>query len=96
MKPDGSWYLSPAYDLTYGVDLSSPAFLNRHSMTINGKKENITRKDLEAVAQRNDIQDYKALIDKVTNAVNKFKEYASELKIERELIENIESDFIRL
>ena len=96
MKPDGIWYLSPAYDLTYGVDLSAPAFLNRHSMTINGKKENIARKDLEAVAQRNDIQDYRVLIDKVSNAVNKFNEYASELKIEQKLIENIESDFVRL
>ncbi|MEI6138366.1 MAG: type II toxin-antitoxin system HipA family toxin [Mariniphaga sp.] len=96
MKSDGIWYLSPAYDLTYGVDLTAPAFLNRHSMTINGKNENISSKDLETVAQQNDIQDYKKLIDKVSNAVNKFKEYADELKIDQQLIENIESDFVKL
>lgn len=95
MTSDGTWHLSPAYDLTYAVDFSAPAFLNRHSITINGKNENITRKDLEAVAQRNDIQDYKSLIDMVSHAVEKFKEYASELKIDQQLIDRIESDFVR-
>ncbi|MCK9411071.1 MAG: type II toxin-antitoxin system HipA family toxin [Prolixibacteraceae bacterium] len=96
MTPDGTWHLSPAYDLTYGVDLSAPAFLNRHSITINGKNEHIMRKDLEAVAQQNDIQDYKSLIDAVSNAVNKFREYATELEIDQQLIDRIESDFVRV
>jgi len=96
MIPDGTWRLSPAYDLTYGVDLSAPAFLNRHLITINGKNENIARKDLEAVAQRNDIQDYKSLIDRVSHAVNRFREYAAELKIDQRLIDRIESDFVRV
>jgi len=94
MTSDGTWHLSPAYDLTYAVDLSVPAFLNRHSITMNGKNENITRKDLKAVAQRNDIQDYKSLIDMVSHAVEKFKEYATELNINQQLIDRIESDFV--
>lgn len=96
MTPDGTWRLSPAYDLTYAIDLSAPAFLNRHSITINGKNENITRKDLEAVAQRNDIQDHKSLIDRISHAVNKFREYAMELKIDKQFIDRIESDFVRV
>ncbi len=96
MTSDGKWQLSPAYDLTYGVDISAPAFLNRHSMTINGKNENITRQDLEEVAQRNDIHDYKSLIERVSAAVYKFKDYARELNIGQQLIESIESDFIRV
>jgi serine/threonine-protein kinase HipA len=96
MAPDGTWRLSPAYDLTYAIDLSAPAFLNRHSITINGKNENIMRKDLEAVAQQNDIQNYKSLIDMVTHAVNKFREYAVKLKIDQHLIDLIESDFVRV
>jgi serine/threonine-protein kinase HipA len=96
MTPDGTWHLSPAYDLTYGVDLFAPAFLNRHSITINGKNEHIMRKDLEAVARQNDIQDYKSLIDMVSNAVNKFRVYATELTIDQQLIDRIESDFVRV
>ncbi len=96
MTSEGKWQLSPAYDLTYGVDNSAPAFLNRHCITINGKNESITRKDLEAVAQRNDINDYKSLIGRVSAAVYKFKDYARELNIGQQLIESIESDFIRV
>ncbi|MFZ4582962.1 MAG: type II toxin-antitoxin system HipA family toxin [Paludibacter sp.] len=96
MTPDGVWRLSPAYDLTYSVDITAPAYMNRHSMTINGKNENITREDLEIVALRNDIQDYKSLIEIVSTAVSEFRECAVELKIDEQLIDSIESDFVKL
>jgi len=96
MTSDGVWRLSPAYDLTYGVDLSAPAYMNRHLITINGKNEDITRNDLEVIAQRNDIQDYKSLIDMVSNAIGKFRAFAEELKIDEQLIHSIESDFVRV
>lgn len=96
MTPDGVWRLSPAYDLTYGVDLSAPGYMNRHSITINGKNESIGREDLEVFAQRNDIQDYKSLIEQVSNAIDKFREFAAELKVDKQLIESIKSDFIKI
>ena len=96
MTPDGIWRLSPAYDLTYGVDFTAPAYMNKHSMSINGKTEGITREDLETIAKRNDIPDYKSLIDMVSNAVGKFREFAAELKIDEHLIYTIESDYVRL
>ena len=96
MTPDGTWRLSPAYDLTYAVDLSAPAFVNRHSITINGKNEDITRKDLEAVAQRNDIQDHKSLVEMVSQAVTKFRVYTSELQIDQQLIDRLETDLVRV
>ena len=96
MTPDGVWRLSPAYDLTYGVDLTAPAYMNWHSITINGKNEDITCEDLEAIAHRNDIQGYKSLIDMVSNAVGKFREFAVEMKIDEQLIDRIESDFVRV
>ena len=96
MTPDGVWRLSPAYDLTYSVDISAPAYMNRHLLTLNGKNESITREDLELVAQRNDIQDYKSLIDRVMNAVAKFREFATTLNIDKQLIDSIDSDFVRL
>jgi serine/threonine-protein kinase HipA len=96
MTPDGVWRLSPAYDLTYGVDFTAPRYMNRHSITINGKNESITREDLEAFAQQNDIQDYKSLIELVSNAVGKFREFAAELKVDEQLIGRIESDFVKI
>lgn len=96
MHPDGAWRLSPAYDLTFAVDLSAPVYVNRHSMSINGKSEDITREDLETIAQRNDIQDYNSLIDQVSNAVDMFSKYAGELDIDKQLIVRIESEFIKV
>jgi len=93
MNREGVWRLSPAYDLTYSVDLMAPAYSNRHSLTVNGKNEDITREDLETIGMNNDIQDYKALIDTVANAVSKFGSYAEELGIDEKLIESIKADF---
>ncbi|MFA5849478.1 MAG: type II toxin-antitoxin system HipA family toxin [Bacteroidales bacterium] len=94
MTPDGAWRLSPAYDLTYSVDPAAPTYSNRHLLTVNGKNEDITRKDLEIVAQNNDIQDYKALINAVENAIAKFGKYAKELGIDAYLIESIQTDCV--
>ncbi len=96
MNREGVWRLSPAYDLTYSVDLAAPAYSNRHSLTVNGKNEGITRGDLETVGLNNDIQDYKSLIDMVANAVTNFETYAKELDIDKELIKSIKTDFINV
>jgi hypothetical protein len=47
-------------------------------------------------AQRNDIQDYKSLTDHVSNAVGKFREFATELRVNEQLIDSNESDFVRM
>jgi serine/threonine-protein kinase HipA len=89
MTPDGTWRLSPAYDLTFSVDLTAPSYVNRHSLTVNGKNEGITRADLETMALNNDIQDCKSLIDKVIDAIGKFENYAKKLDIDPQLIKAI-------
>ena len=94
MTPAGKWRLSPAYDLTFSVDLTAPAYANRHSLTIAGKNEGITRNDLETVALNNDIQDCKMLIDSVIDAVDKFESYAREVGIDERLIKSIRSEFV--
>lgn len=96
MNRDGAWRLSPAYDLTYSVDPTAPAYSNRHSLSINGKNEDITREDMETIGLNNDIQDCKALIDTVANAVANFESYAKELGIDKKLIESIKADFIKV
>jgi len=96
MHKDGSWKLSPAYDLTFSVDLAAPAYVNRHSLSVNGKYEQITREDLEIIGQNNDIQNYKSLIDKVGNAISGFDTYAREEKLNPGLIDDIRKEFIEI
>jgi serine/threonine-protein kinase HipA len=96
MDTTGGWRLSPAYDLTYSVDLVAPAYANRHALTMNGKNEDITYDDLETIARNNDIRDYKMLIECVSDSVSKFKQYATELDVDRSMIKSISNDFIKI
>lgn len=94
MNHDGVWRLSPAYDITFSVDLAAPAYVNRQSLTVNGKNEHITREDLEIIAKNNDISDYSALIDNVKASLSKFRKQAVRLNISPSLVERIANDFI--
>lgn len=94
MNRDRVWRLSPAYDITFSVDFAAPAYVNRQSLTVNGKNEHITREDLEIVAKNNDISDYSALIDNVKASLSKFREQAGRLNISPSLIERIANEFI--
>ena len=93
MNQEGVWRLSPAYDLTYSIDLNAPAYTNKHSFTINGKRDEISLKDLEIVGQNNDIQDYKSLIEKVEDSISNFEKYSKESDVDVKLIDLIKSDF---
>jgi serine/threonine-protein kinase HipA len=95
MDQKGGWRLSPAYDLTFSIDLGAPPYANRHALTVNGKNEDITRKDLETVAIQNDINDYHTLIDQVAKAVDKFEDYANALSISKDLIVDIKSELVK-
>jgi serine/threonine-protein kinase HipA len=50
MDKSGAWSLSPAFDVTYAYNPTG-LWTSRHQMTINGKSDEFTREDLEAVAQ---------------------------------------------
>jgi len=67
--------------------------VNRHSLTVNGKDEDITRADLIATAENNDIKDCNALIEDVINAAMLFEKFASELDLDKSLIDNIRKSF---
>ncbi|WP_262482930.1 type II toxin-antitoxin system HipA family toxin [Arachidicoccus rhizosphaerae] len=96
MTEKAIWRLSPAYDLTFSVDLGAPGYVNRHQLTVNEKDEDINRKDLEKLGIENDIPEYKALINQVIEAANLFPTYAKELGIQNDLIASIQSEFIML
>jgi len=96
MTSEGVWRLSPAYDMTYSINPSAPAFANRHELSILGKTENISRLDLETLAQDNDIDDYLSLLDAVNQAVSQFSKYAEEAGIHPQMIEQIQSHLMKV
>lgn len=94
MNKEGIWRLSPAYDITFSIDLAAPAYANTHALTVNGKDDDITMDDLIEVAKSNDIKNYKALITQVQSAISKFETLAIEIGIDQKLIVGIKSCFI--
>lgn len=74
----------------------APAYANRHSLTINGKNEGISRHDLETVGRNNDIQDYSSLIDQVEQAIKNFEHFALEAGVDKSLIKIIQADFMKV
>ena len=88
MNEKGEWKLSPAYDLIFSADPDSHFFRN-HELSILGKRNNITRKDLLLFAQRQDIRNAANIIDEVCNVVGRFSEYAEQVGISEYWIKKI-------
>ena len=77
MYPGGKWELSPAYDLCYSYNPTGK-FTKHHQMYLNGKNDEFTYKDLETVALKNNIHNYKQIIEQVTEGVSKWEAFAKE------------------
>jgi len=77
MDKTGAWSLSPAFDVTYAYN---PAGLwtSRHQMTINGKSNDFTREDFEAVAQVAGLKrgKHEAILTEVMDTVKEWPRYA--------------------
>ena len=82
MDKNGQWKLSPAYDMTYAYNPSG-IWTNSHQMTVQGKRDNITKQDLMAVAQhinyKNGLDDIQHISDTVAN----WSEYSEEAGISK-------------
>lgn len=85
MKNDGSWSLSPAYDLVY-----SSGIAGWHTMDISGAR-NPTKEDLYTIAEEYAIRRPKAtqIIDQVADAVSHWSKIANEYEIPKQVIEDI-------
>lgn len=90
MNKDGIWHFAPTYDFTFAINPSAPFYVNRHSMSINDKTEDITRRDLMSVAERYNIKGAEAMIEKVKDVAGNYKQYATEAGVDKRWIQRIE------
>lgn len=66
MDREGVWSLAPAYDVTWAMDPTNK-WLRQHQMSVNGRRDDFTRADLEACAATASINAARAraIIDEV-------------------------------
>lgn len=93
MDKNGKWSLSPAYDVTYAYDPSNK-WMKAHQMSINGKKDNITREDILELAKNMNIKRTGKIIDEVVASVSKWKSFAKETSLPNEQINAIEKTLL--
>ena len=80
MNKQGTWSLSPAYDVTYAFNPSNK-WLARHQMSVNGKRENITPGDLISVGKQMNIKKAREIIGHVQSVVSNWTIYAQKAEI---------------
>ena len=90
MSKDGSWTLSPAYDMGFSYNPDG-LWANAHQMTINGKRDGITIDDLLAVAASQDISNPLELIKQVEHGIGQFERYALQYGVPKDEISMIKS-----
>ncbi len=95
MEKDGIWKLAPAYDICHAYRPGSQ-WVNQHSLSINGKRDNISRYDLLKVAEEMNIKKANHIIDSIVDRVSQWESYAKEQDVHPELINAIQQTLILL
>ena len=88
MGDDGIWKLSPAYDMGYSYNPNG-GWTSTHQMSINGKFDCITRKDLLAFATLNNIKDASIIIDEIIENTSHWPKIAEECDVPSKIVDMI-------
>ena len=95
MDKTGKWKLAPAFDVCHSYRPGS-TWVSQHSMSINNKRQNITRHDLLEVAKKINIKKAEAIINQVSEAVSNWREFANQTNVKKDLKEAIEKTLLIL
>ncbi len=91
LKKGGKWELAPAYDVCYSYDPSN-FWVNKQTLSINGKRENINKKDLMTIAQANNIKMGERIIDEINSVIMNWEDFATQANVAGEKISKIRSN----
>jgi len=84
MNQSGEWKLAPAYDMCHAYRPGS-AWVSQHALSINGKRQGITRDDLLEVGRQMNVKRAHAIINQVSEFVVKWPEFAEQTKVDSPL-----------
>lgn len=88
MDPDGKWRLSPAYDMGFAYKPNG-AWTKTHQMSINGKFDDLTRKDLLECAALNNIKNATEIIDQICEVASGWPALAKDCGVPQSMIDTI-------
>lgn len=88
MNKAGEWRLAPAYDLTWSYDPNS-IWVSKHNLSINGKRDNITKDDLLKVGKEMSIKQPINIINQVIETIKNWNNYAEKAGVKPNQIKQI-------
>jgi serine/threonine-protein kinase HipA len=95
MNKNGEWKLSPAFDVCHSYRPRSP-WVSQQSLSINGKRQNITRDDLLSVAKQMNIKKSANIITHINTVVKNWVNYGEQIKVDPKLRDGINKTLINL
>lgn len=94
MTEDGSWRLSPAYDITYVINRGGYLPNEEHCLFIRAKLSGFTRGDIINFARDNGIRRPDTVIRDVASSLKNFRTIASKNGVAEEWIGRVESTIV--
>ena len=95
MNKNGQWSLSPAYDICHAYRPGSP-WVSRHCLSINGKREDITKEDFRVLAKSMNIKKADVILGQIIAVVGEWSTYADKAAVTPELKAAIQQTLLRL
>ena len=95
LKRGSSWELAPAYDVCHAYQ-PNHQWVSQYALSINGKRKNITREDLIIVGKSIGNKKSSATIDEIQETINRWREFADDVKVSPKLRTAIDKTLIRL
>jgi len=88
LKKDEDWRLAPAYDLCFSSDETNH-WVSKQTLSVNGKRLNITKDDLMTIAKDNNLKKGGKIIDDINSVVKSWDRYAKQAEVRNDLKERI-------
>ena len=95
LKKGQKWEITPAYDVCHAYRPNS-LWVSQHALSINGKRKNITKDDLLAVAKSMNIKKAEYIITEISKKIAAWDDYADEVNVNKELKVAIKSTLMSM
>ena len=95
LKKDSEWELTPAYDICHAYQ-PGHAWVSQHILSINGKRTDITKKDLLTIADATRIRKAPEIIEQINEVVRNWTTYANLVDVHPKLRDSIAETLINI
>lgn len=95
LKQNAQWELVPAYDVCHAYRPGSE-WVSQHALSINGKRQNITKADLLTLGESIRSKKAAEIIDEINDTVNQWRVFANEVNVNPILRDEIDKTILNL